>query len=167
MNTLKFNQIEFNHIGEQPSMRLQEKSITVKENGTIEIVPDSGYALEKVKVNVDSIPNIKYYKVTQELIEAYASWDLTSQESFFMVVDTYSGSMYGFNMVIIPRGQLDSFEYIIAFSVNFSKILSYGNPPKIGNMYGYANFFKIDNTIIYNILNTLPEITAEEYYNFK
>jgi hypothetical protein len=58
MNTLKFNQIEFNHIGEQPasSIKLQEKSITVTENGTIEIAPDSGYALEKVviKVNVPS-----------------------------------------------------------------------------------------------------------------
>lgn len=37
MNTLKFNKIEFNHIGEQPSMPLQEKSITITENGTTEV----------------------------------------------------------------------------------------------------------------------------------
>jgi hypothetical protein len=53
MNTLKFNQIEFNHIGEQPSMPLQEKSVTITKNGTTEVVPDSGYALEKVEVTTD------------------------------------------------------------------------------------------------------------------
>ena len=55
MNTLKFNQLSFNHIGEQKSsVKLQSKTVTFDESDNLEIVPDSGYVgLSKVNVIKD------------------------------------------------------------------------------------------------------------------
>lgn len=39
--------------GGEPSIQTQEKTVDIAENGTTEVLPDEGFALSKVTVNVD------------------------------------------------------------------------------------------------------------------
>lgn len=54
------NTIKLNTIGDSPvvvkkgsQVQSQEKTVEITENGTTEVVPDSGYALSKVTVNTN------------------------------------------------------------------------------------------------------------------
>lgn len=49
--------------GEASNLKTQEKEVTVTENGTIEVLPDAGYALSKVlmNINIASAPRIFEY----------------------------------------------------------------------------------------------------------
>lgn len=158
MNTLKFNQIEFNHIGEQPtsSVKLQEKSITVTENGTTLIVPDSGYALEKVEVKVDTPVANRYYHVELDAddtdLDNFCFW--RSFYSSIKIMDTTTNKIL--IMDVNRNFTIGDMPNIIGFSINCDII--------IGNL--------TDGTILSSelILENLPpftrtEITKEEYYS--
>lgn len=49
--------------GEASNLKTQEKEVTVTENGTTEVLPDAGYALSKVlmNINVASAPQVTEY----------------------------------------------------------------------------------------------------------
>lgn len=161
MNTLKFNQIKFNHIGEQPtsSIKLQEKSVTIKENGTTEVMPDSGYALSRVKVNVDVfVPEIRYYKydtsklneATQQFIKKnattfkYTAGDAITRISTEYPTSTEFDSDKVYFELNYDTKTGDSFESVLSLRV----IASLYNPT-LGYLDG---------------INSLEEITSEEYY---
>lgn len=157
MNTLKFNQIEFNHIGEQPSMPLQEKSVTITENGTTEIVPDSGYALKKVEVNTN-IENlgIKYYKTTPEFLNKWFP-DYSHNEVYFF--SSAACLILNRRVVIQPfdyqgfkQGGDISLQEISAFQINFNQKVTY---------------IDVDKQIItYHTIKELSQIPEWEYYDF-
>jgi hypothetical protein len=175
VNTLKFNQIEFNHIGEQPtsSVKLQEKSITITENGTTEVVPDNGYALEKVKVKVEGLHRIKYYKFTPELIEYYNNVDTDSQGNIVSIMTTlkYPDSAIKNIMPTIQNpflmGGADAFSFDLDTPIYF-----YQYKLTSGEYFLNIDLVSLDESVapsmkISELLATLPEITEEEYFNFQ
>ena len=160
MNTLKFNQIQFNHIGEQltSSIKLQEKSVTIKENGTTEVVPDSGYALGKVEVKTDiESLGIKYYKTTPEFLDKwFPNYSHNEVYLFASVV------CYIFNttrIIITPYVYCDfkqagdiSLQEISAFQINFNQKETY---------------IDLDKQIItYHTIKELSQIPEWEHYDF-
>ena len=157
MNTLKFNQIEFNHIGEQPSMPLQEKSVTITESGTTEVVPDSGYALKKVEVKVNTPQrDIRYYN-------ANGIYTDTIDPFILLPVICHSSIWTKDDMVVMTIGIPDnSFENWIGVCIDFdAKIadqhLTDNKPTKIG-----AILRKYPEVLL---IISKHEITEEEYYN--
>lgn len=87
----------------------QEKSITINENGTVEITPDANKVLEKVTVKTDIIGgNVEEYKGDYEVIPTFEKQtletarkvmreDVTVKEIAVTVVSNSSGG----NTVII------------------------------------------------------------------
>lgn len=164
MNTLKFNQIEFNHIGEQPSMPLQEKSVTIKENGTTEVVPDSGYALEKVKVKVNTpMRDIRYYKTTPDFITILKE-NTTSIYSFLTTFRVSSSmSTDGNNLIGSPSTNINT-ELVNAFEIDFS--FKSGMPSvAMVKMETHLKDTKIGDTTLYDLITSLERITEKEYFS--
>ena len=172
MNTLKFNQIEFNHIGEQPtsSIKLQEKSVTITENGTIQIVPDSGYALKKVEVKTDitNDPNSENY------IEFFD----------YKTVEEYFGESYALlilNAICkwtderIPDGICIG-QYSNFNPENGNILLAIGLRPNFRETMSTIIGGEITHKVttlkqmlgaveLYDTYLTMPRITKEEFYN--
>lgn len=169
MNTLKFNKIEFNHIGEQPSMPLQEKSVTITENGTTEVVPDSGYALEKVKVKIKDIHEYKYYKTTPEFYTIYSALNPDEKDfTFNPFIYTIRLNPFIFNGTSsINSNACDAFcvdlDRIIGTLVNGFGITRRARELLNATIFGGTS----EEMTMAEFFATLPEITAEEYYNFK
>lgn len=157
MDTLKFNQIEFNHIGEQPSMPLQEKSVTITENGTTEVVPDSGYALEKVEVktNIESL-GVKYYKTTPEFLNKwfpnYSHNELYFFSSAACLILNRRAVIHPFDYQGFKQGGDISPREISAFQINFNQKISYVNLDK--------------QFITYATIKELSQIQSWEHYDF-
>lgn len=171
MNTLKFNQIEFNHIGEQPtsSIKLQEKSVTITENGTTEVVPDNGYALEKVKVKVNAIHEYKYYKTTPEFFTLYSALNPDEKDAFEAFIYTIRFNIFIYNY-IYGLGDKDVCD---AFCVDLDRIIGVRindvSVTRLVREYLNETIFAdtSEEMTMAEFFATLPEITAEEYYNFK
>lgn len=166
MNTLKFNQIQFNHIGEQPSMPLQEKSVTITENGTTEVVPDSGYALGKVEVKVNTPKrDIRHYNATNIVLENPA---LISVINVLGIVCAYAYVHSLSNKVVYYTGSEISkyIESLKGFVIDYDMYVTvddttYSDPPeKIGEILKSDTNF----SVLIDMLQS-AEITEEEYYN--
>lgn len=167
MNTLKFNQIEFNNIGEQPTsnIKLQEKSVTITENGTTEVVPDSGYALEKVEVktNITNDPNSENY------IEFF-DWNTFHE----YMGDDYAIANQG---DVVFKLRKSSKIYIVKnASLSEDTILAVGVRPNFkisqlaivnGEIGEAVTTFKqvLISLETYDTYQTIPRITKEEFYN--
>lgn len=166
MNTLKFNQIEFNYIGKQPSMPLQEKSVTITENGTTEVVPDSGYALEKVKVKVN-VPSheYKYFKTTDEFWDYYEN--TLNMDAKGVVKDfilTHKVQLGG-QVAFTNQNFLFSRNACVAFCMDYS--IPLGLTTTLKNMINSQEPFAVSGQKISmsDVLVTTIKITKEEYYS--
>jgi hypothetical protein len=171
MNTLKFNQIEFNHIGEQPSMQLQEKSVTIKENGTIEIVPDSGYALDKVNITTDikgsGGGDITYFDLT----------DISSSGFNILDVIDYLGGMLKAKVTSISGGHYTEEGDVIIFpSPMIYKFTAYMSFEPMGAGLCLSDMICIEKQqftveealkelLTTELFDKVPRITKEEFYN--
>ena len=177
MNTLKFNQIEFNHIGEQPtsSIKLQEKSVTITKNGTTEIVPDSGYALEKVRVEtgVTIQPYSEYYEeyLTLENISGVDSFYRALLMSFssFVNMKCISGDGNLFikgQRYIYPSAYIINADVLNNFDTHTARLLIH---PKKKILFGgeYVYVDGIFKAYLSNINIEYSEIliTKEEFYD--
>jgi hypothetical protein len=152
-------------------MPLQEKSVTITENGTIEIVPDNGYALEKVKVKVKNIHKYRYFRLTPEFLDYYNLIDTDSQNIMTKLTTTVRNKKLLSiaelkNLFTISNKDYDAFCFDLSI-----KFVIYGTSV-YSDFLLEQNLFSLNGDIVPSmtvseLLATLPEITEEEYYSFK
>lgn len=162
------NTIKLNTIGDSPvvvkkgsQVQSQEKTVEITENGTTEVVPDSGYALSKVTVNTNvesSGGDWHYFDIS--------AFDDTSRKSILQMgmLHKVQGekieSLLGADL-IVPTGfgymiPIDTTE-IKAVAMDFAtKIQVGGQIVTIGQSITTAPWY-----------GTVPEITKEEFYSLE
>jgi hypothetical protein len=158
MNTLKFNQIEFNHVGKQPtsSIKLQEKNVIITENGTIEVVPDSGYALEKVNVEtkITNDPNSDNY------IEYFNVDDLPDTH----IVDSLTLKMLILQNAKLIRTKIDAFNAFYRNDSSLDETIEISAVSFMPNEKLTIRYVSLENNdIITNFQWTITEYLS--YYN--
>ena len=135
-------------------MPLQKKSVTITKNGTTEIVPDNGYALEKIEIKVNIPEKERYYHV--ELEDSFMDYD------HFMLWSIYYSSIKIINpdtnkIIIREVGNLYASDMpnIIGFSINCDIQL------------GVLGGTLISGAVVAENLPTFyrTEVTKEEYYS--
>ena len=171
------NTIKLNTIGDSPvvvkkgsQVQSQEKTVEITENGTTEVVPDAGYALQKVTVNTNvqggGESSLEYLDVSEI--------DINDNPQFINIVTTaslvylsdYTAFGQTFNGVI-TYGQFgflgaDS-QYIKALAIDLNADIL-----NMQTMSGYVTIKEYFRRInIEELYNSLPRITKEQFYNLE
>ena len=155
------NTIKLNTIGDSPvvvkkgsQVQSQEKTVEITENGTTEVVPDSGYALSKVTVNTNvqggGESSLEYLDVSgNSKMQSYYN-------AAILIKSTENGGM------IIPAGMgnsgYDSSKFV-AYGIDLN-LQIYNSSTGLTTVGDMLNLFGITE----EELAAIPRITKEEFY---
>lgn len=159
------NTIKLNSIGDSPvvvkkgsQVQSQEKTVEITENGTTEVVPDSGYALSKVTVNT----NVESSGSAMEYIDISGL-----SEQYKTPVINFAGMLLKINIdetIVIASGGVT---VMYQSSAILSGALAIGYIPTVEIDMGQQGKGTIQYFIeqLENMGITLPRITKEEFYS--
>ena len=181
------NTIKLNSIGDSPvvvkkgsQVQGQEKTVEITENGTTEVVPDSGFSLSKVTVNTNvesSGSSMDYLDVSEANIDVRLT--LVSMSFIAKVPNTIEISVPNENSVVtIEQGVYPSanvtpsiFSFAnnagAAFSTAIKAVSAVGIDTQV-EIYMSGQKMTLSQILIMQgieqIVATLPRITKEEFY---
>lgn len=154
------NTIRLNTIGDSPiiikkgsQVQSQEKTVEITENGTTEVVPDSGFSLSKVTVNT----NVESSGSTMEYVAFNAETDLATYGEvlgIFAYLVKFPTKIETISLMLTSDETVDD---VIAFAIDTGAVVDFMGSRK--SIKDLALSFGAD-------ISLLPRITKEEFYSF-
>lgn len=157
--------------GEVTEIKAQSKVVEITSNGTTNITPDEGFAYlnsVKVKTNVPtsgegggagSESTIEYIDVTG--LGKDMRHSLIDFSSLVKWKDSYSGDVYIYPTHYASYEADNFYNEVMAVAIDFSAMVSIGN----GVFGTIKEFIMDDNGYPSEMLDSIPRITKEEFYN--
>jgi hypothetical protein len=128
--------------GGEPSIQTQEKTVNITENGTTEVLPDEGFALSKVTVNVEVESGggggeVNMGTCTINIIPPSSSNYYTSRETVSNGAITYTTSRSYTGSKFAVNARCDSVMYVSASTIK-SATTTDGEILNVVSGYGIA-----------------------------
>lgn len=159
--------------GEVTEIKSQSKEIEVTSNGTTEVTPDAGFAYlnsVKVKTNVAGSEGgsaMEYLDTTGINIQQYDTNTQVTLMSFgddAKIVSDGALGVYPMAMSCNNITRNEDFQ-LIAMSFNKDKRAMFKAPDGEIMSMTWMEFSSLLDPTIYEVLNSCPRITEEEFYN--